>query len=131
MRTDTSAQSESAEIRTVAELLNLGLIAGQYPRNFPTWDVFAFDQTRRKVVNIQVKYRHSGAASSVALRDTSGVDFVVVYRANAGESVAGRNRMQCWVVPMALVKDAKFTLGALPDDLLNAWGLIEDAARAD
>jgi hypothetical protein len=63
---NTTAQSEAAEVRTVAELLDRGLVAGQYPRNFPLADVYAFDAQRRSVVNIQVKYRHGATGTEIA-----------------------------------------------------------------
>jgi hypothetical protein len=40
----TTAQSEGAEIFSVAELLSRGLISGAYPRNYPDVDVYAFDK---------------------------------------------------------------------------------------
>jgi hypothetical protein len=128
--TNTTAQSEAAEVRTVAELLDRGLVAGQYPRNFPLADVYAFDAERRRVINVQVKYRHAAYAGTVDVRSFDGVDFLVLYRANRGRSVAGRTEMQCWVVPTSEVAGPSVRFTQLPDRLLLAWHLIEEAARA-
>jgi len=126
-RTDTTAQSEAAEIRTVSELAFRGLIAAQYPRNFALHDVFVFDPDIRRVVNLQVKYRHKASASVVEIRDLEGVDFVVVYRANAGTPVGGREAIQCWVVPTSAIESGRLRLAKIPDRYLNAWHLVEEA----
>ncbi len=127
-RTDTSPQSEAAEVRTVAELLDRGLVAGQYPRNYPDLDVFAFDASVKRVIGIQVKYRHAASASDVRFSRLGGVDFFVLYRANRSQPVGGRTSMQCWVVPASAVDGETIRFNALPDEYLNAWALIERAA---
>lgn len=129
-RTDTTAQSEAAEIRTVSELAFRGLIAAQYPRNYALHDVFAFDPAVRRVVNLQVKYRHSASASYAEVRDLEGVDFLVIYRANAGTPVGGREAMQCRVVPAGEAQPGQLRLVQIPDRYLNAWHLVEDACGA-
>lgn len=129
-RTDTSPQAEAAEIRTVAELLDRGLVAGQYPRNYPMLDVYAFAPEVGRVVGIQVKYRHAAGASDVTYERAERVDFFVLYRANRAAPVAGRSQMQCWVVPVAAAPDRKIRFAALPDAYLNAWHLIDELARS-
>jgi hypothetical protein len=129
-RTDTTAQSEAAEIRTVSELAFRGLIAAQYPRNFALHDVFVFDPAVRRVVNLQVKYRHKASASYVKLPNLEGVDFVVIYRANAGTPIGGREAMQCWVVPASAASPGRLNLAQIPDQYLNAWQLVEEACGA-
>lgn len=127
-KTDTTAQSEGAEIFTVAELLSRGLIAGSYPRNYPDVDTYAFDKTVKKIINIQVKYVHSAKSSTILLRNTN-FDYVVVYRGNA-DGQYGRTNKQCWVIPVAIVTDNKITIGKIADDYLNNWGsIVEDSQK--
>ncbi len=69
-----------SEVIAVSELLYRGLIAGQYPRNFKTNDLYAFDPEFPKVVNIQIKYRHASKDTAVDIKDASkkeGVEFFV------------------------------------------------------
>lgn len=128
-RTDTSAHSEAAEVMTVAELLDRGVMAGQYPRNFPRVDVFAFLPDRAKVINIQVKYRHQAKDTATQLDDLAQVDFVVLVRGNHGQSVGGRSTKQVWVVPASDVAEGKVKFASLDDKFLHAWELIVEACR--
>ncbi len=124
---DTTAQSEGAEIFTVAELLSRGLVAGSYPRNYPDVDVYAFDKKIQKIINVQVKYVDSAKSSTIQLRNTN-FDYVVVYRGNA-DGYYGRTEKQCWVLPVAIIKDNKITIGKIADDYLNNWDSIVENSR--
>ena len=126
-RVDTTAEAEAAEDLTVAELSFRGVVAGKYPRNWPSADVFVFDKVRKNVVDVQVKYRHKANASSVDIGDF-GADFLVVVRANVGPPTGGRSSRQIWVVPMATVAE-RWSSGRVPiaqidDSCLGAWDLI-------
>jgi hypothetical protein len=138
-RTNTTAQSEAAEVRTVAELLSLGLVAGQYPRNFPAADVYAFAPEVGRIVPVQVKYTHAADTSDFWVREESlsGCEFVVTMRANASRQVAGRTAMQIWVCPTSelvprLQRNKQGTyirFSQLRDEWLFAWKLIAENAR--
>jgi hypothetical protein len=119
---DTTAQSEGAEIFSVAELLSRGLISGAYPRNYPDVDVYAFDKKVKKIINIQVKYADSAKTSTISLRNTN-FDYAVVYRGNT-DGKCGRKNKQCWVIPVKKIENNKITIGQIDDDYLDAWHLI-------
>jgi hypothetical protein len=126
-RVDTTAEAEAAEDLTVAELSFRGVVAGKYPRNWPSSDVFVFDKARKDVVDIQVKYRHKASASSVDVGDF-GADFLVVVRANMGVPTGGRSGRQIWVVPMAIVAErwpsGRVPIAQIDDTCLGAWDVI-------
>ena len=128
---DTTAEAEAAEDLTVAELSFRRIIAGKYPRNWRSADVFAFDKERKEVVDVQVKYRHAASASTVDVKDF-GADYLVVVRANAGQPVGGRSSRQIWVVPMPVVsrnwENGRVSIAQIDDAYLGAWDLI--VARA-
>lgn len=135
-RIDTTAQAEAAELLAVAQLGLRGIVAGQYPRNYPSIDVYAFDRGTGKRVDIQVKYCHS-ASSTYLVLGSFDADFLVAIRMNAGRPQGGREAMQEWVVPMDHVRvlarpaEGKYRLqlAKIPDEYLRAWHLIEHAVR--
>lgn len=112
----------------MSELLSRGLIAGQYPRSYPAVDVYAFDANVGRVINVQVKYLHRAAFSSVKVRDLN-FDFLVVCRANAAPVVGGRTAGQWWVIPVESLNDNTVRLAQVGDDCLFAWDLVANAAR--
>jgi hypothetical protein len=135
-RQDTTAESEAAELFTVAMLGLRGLIAGQYPRNHKGADVYAWTAEGGRRANIQVKYRHAADGVDFSVKNLKA-DFVVAIRANRGTTVGGRNTMQVWVIPAAELapliqtvrSDSYVRFTRLKDDWLHAWDLIENYVK--
>jgi len=147
VRLNSSAPAEGAEKLVEAELSLLGLITGQYPRNYPGIDLFAFTPERKdRRVDIQVKYRHARDSGTVDLSEFLG-DFLVVvrgnqgyrYRKSASEKDDGFGPRDVWILPMQIARQLstqspngrrwRIRCADLPSEYLNRFDLIVEMLR--